>query len=105
MATKTTKGAQIISDAEAKVNADAETVRAELADIAIALPLYEQRARDIADEVGAAHEIKARWRKGEDVPALDYAVAKAEDEKATYLSKALSRRRTALTAQLPAGTN
>jgi hypothetical protein len=96
-----TKFQKVIKDAEAKVNADAEKVRAELAEVEAALPALLERAQDIADGMSAADEIKSKWKRGIDVPAIDYLTAQAEDEKCVYMSKAMKARGDALRRALP----
>lgn len=96
-----TKFARVIKAAETKVNADAESVRTELEAVRAALPLLKEKAQDLKDDLGAEAEVKTRIKKGEDVPALDLLIARAEDEIAEYRLKAFTGKANALSNRLP----
>lgn len=79
-----------------------EPIKAEIAAIDAALPGLRERVNDAKDEAGEVADIEAKWLSGEDVPALDYLLAQAEDTKAEKLATGLASRRDRLRKRLPA---
>lgn len=100
MAAKT-RLAKTVSDAEAKVKADAESIGTELDSIKSVLPTLKAKAQDIEDGLGDADEVKAQWVKGIETPPLALKAAEEEDEKVAYLLKAYTARVNLLSRRLP----
>ncbi len=99
-----TKFQRVINAAEDTINADAESVRAELASARQSLPALRETARDVQDGLSAEAEVKTRLKKGEDVPAMELVVARAEDEIAAYRLNTAEARIGALSKRLPASS-
>lgn len=100
--TKTITIAEVIASAEERTNADIAPVKATLADLTSALNEATTVVRDIEDGVGPVEDVRTRWVKGEDVPALDYVAAQASEAKAQHIAKVLPNRRDRLANTLPA---
>lgn len=101
-ASKAKSLADVIASAEATVNKNIEPIKAEVAAIEVQLPAILQHVRDAQDRAGATAEIETKWLRGEDVSAMDYVLAQAEDAKAEALSTGLRRKRDSLVKRLPA---
>lgn len=94
--TKTRTLADVIASTEGQVNAEIEIVRGEVAALEARLPDLSTKAADMADGITAVSEVKARWRRGEDVDPADYTAAMAEDARTADLAEYLPRRASAL---------
>lgn len=92
--------ADAITSAEERINSEDGKIRKDLARITDALPALRQQAEDIRDGLGAAEEVEAAWRKGEDLPDIEYAVALGKDKKVQVMAASYERQAKALRSRL-----
>ncbi|WP_296602230.1 hypothetical protein [Nocardioides sp.] len=92
--------ANAIASAEERIQSEAEKVRSDLARFTDALPALRQTVEDIKDGIGAVSEVEAAWRKGEDLPDIEYAVALGKDRMAQVRKESYERQAKALRSRL-----
>ncbi|WP_104107969.1 hypothetical protein [Nocardioides sp. 616] len=93
---------RVITTAEQKINQDAAIVMSELTKTSEALPELREKVADLKDDLSAEADVKVRLKRGEDVPAIDLVLARAEDEIAEYRLTTTEARIDALESRLPA---